>query len=125
MESMIPPLPMITVPESFTFAERLRADSIRSPIVLTNEIVMPMNIASKIEKRAPIEGILTIQSILIITEDTKPPMNPARLLLGLTENRFLFPFPNHIPNTYANVSFPKTSKNNMSNKKVVCSNISN
>jgi hypothetical protein len=123
IESMIPPLPIIIVPESLTFAPRLRADSIKSPILLMIETTNPKAIPSIMLNIRAIAGMKDIQRTAMVILEAMPPIKPARLLLGLTVKILRLLFPNHIPKMYANVSFPNTSKKSMSNRSVLCSNM--
>ena len=95
MESRIPPLPSMMVPESFTPADRFMADSARSPQMDVTPRTAPMTAAAAREPwKTP--GLNMPNRRATPMEQRKPAMNPTRLLLGLTAIMPLLFFPNSI-----------------------------
>lgn len=106
-ESKAPPRPGITFPESFTLADRLKTDSIKSPTIEEKAIKMPITIIFTGEP-TKISGQIYKARRPAKIEPTKPPEKPAKLLFGLDFIKPLLFFPKRTPKNHAKESQKKT-----------------
>ncbi len=112
IESNAPPRPGITFPESFTFDERLKSDSDKSPII---EDIAISTLISIIFTMEPEKTFVHAKYPMIpeTIAPTKPPKNPAILLFGLTLITPLLFFPKRFPKSHARLSHIKTINKKM------------
>ena len=102
----------MSAPESFTSAERLKIDSIRSPTMAANPVQSPVNKEPpKLFPKA--EGNNSKASQPAAVAAISPPIKPTMLLFGLAGTKPRFPFPNNIPKSHASESHKKTISKNI------------
>lgn len=95
------------LPLSFTPAERLKTDSIKSPVIPAVATAKPNAIPFNIE---PVKISVHKRCAIIpaAMEPAYPPINPAMLLFGLHTTRPRLFFPNSTPKNHASESHINT-----------------
>lgn len=106
-QSRSPPLPGIILPLSFTSNERLKTDSIKSPIIAPSPVIKLIKIIFHIEPKNT-SGNKNLNAIPLTIALTRPPKNPTRLLFGLALKNPLVDFPNRTPKNQAPESVMNT-----------------
>ena len=107
MESKIPPRPGIILPLSFTPQERLKTDSIKSPIIDAIAVINAIIETFRYEQ-VTISENKNLNKHAAAIELNIPPINPTRLLFGLEAKTPLVLLPNKIPKNQAKESQIKT-----------------
>ena len=106
-QSRSPPLPGIILPLSFTSNERLKTDSIKSPIIAPSAVIKLIKIIFQIEPKK-ISGNINLNTMPLAIAVKIPPKNPTRLLFGLALKNPLVDFPNRTPKNHAPESVMNT-----------------
>ena len=83
IESNKPPLPGITLPESFSLADLFKRDSTKSPKMDAIATDSPSRICI-IKDALKSSGHIREETVAVRTEPKMPPAKPTKLLLGLT-----------------------------------------
>ena len=107
MESSTPPRPGIRLPLSLMSHERLKTDSIKSPIIAAIAVIAP-RIARFTLLMVITSGKIYLKRKPQPNEPAIPPIKPTRLLLGLAATNPLVDFPKRIPKNQAKESHINT-----------------
>ena len=100
IESIRPPLPGISLPESLMDADLFTTDSVKSPTMDANAVIIARRIILKTDP-VKISGRKNRNSIPESSAPRNPPTKPAMLLLGLAFTIPRFVFPIVIPKSHA------------------------